>query len=154
MNIYDKDLHKNAANFTALSPISMMRRAASIYPDRTAVVYGQRRVSWGDVYTRCASVAAALTNRGIGSGDTVAVLSANLPEMFEAHFAIPMSGAVLNAINMRLDAATVAFILEHGEAKLLMVDKEFGPLAEEALALMSAPHRRFILTTPAIQTVN
>jgi len=139
MNIYDEDLDKNAANFTALSPISMMRRAASIYPDRTAVIYGQRRVSWGDVYTRCASVAAALTNRGIGSGDTVAVLSANLPEMFEAHFAVPMSGAVLNAINMRLDAATVAFILEHGEAKLLMVDKEFGPLAEEALALMSAP---------------
>ena len=110
MNIYDKDLHKNAANFTALSPISMMRRAASIYPDRTAVVYGQRRVSWGDVYTRCASFTAALTNRGIGSGDTVAVLSANLPEMFEAHFAVPMSGAVLNAINMRLDAATVCLL--------------------------------------------
>ena len=139
MNIYEQDLDTNAANYAALSPISMMRRAASIYPDKPAVVYGQRRVSWGEVYVRCASVAAALTQRGIGRGETVAVLSANLPEMFEAHFAIPMCGAVLNAINMRLDAASVAFILEHGEAKLLIVDKEFGPLAEEALALMSAP---------------
>ncbi len=139
MNIYDKDLDSNAANFTALSPISMMRRAASVYPDKPAVIYGQRRVSWAEIYTRCASVAAALTQRGLGQGDTVAVLSANLPEMFEAHFAIPMCGAVLNAINMRLDAASVAFILEHGEAKLLLVDKEFGPLAEQALALMSAP---------------
>ena len=139
MNIYEQDLDTNAANYAALSPISMMRRAASIYPDKPAVVYGKRRVSWGEVYVRCASVAAALTHRGIGRGETVAVLSANLPEMFEAHFAIPMCGAVLNAINMRLDAASVAFILEHGEAKLLIVDKEFGPLAEQALALMSAP---------------
>jgi fatty-acyl-CoA synthase len=139
MNIYDKDLDSNAANFTALSPISMMRRAAAVYPDKLAVIYGQRRFSWAEIFTRCASVAAALTQRGLGQGDTVAVLSANLPEMFEAHFAIPMCGAVLNAINMRLDAASVAFILEHGEAKLLLVDKEFGPLAEQALALMSAP---------------
>ena len=139
MNIYEQDLDINAANFAPLSPISMMRRAASIYPDKPAVVYGDRRVSWGEVYRRCASVSAALTRRGIGRGDTVAVLSANLPEMFEAHFAIPMSGAVLNAINMRLDAPSVAFILEHGEAKLLLVDKEFGPLAEQALALMSLP---------------
>ena len=139
MNIYEQDLDTNAANYAALSPISMMRRAASIYPDKPAVVYGKRRVSWGEVYVRCASLAAALTHRGIGRGETVAVLSANLPEMFEAHFAIPMCGAVLNAINMRLDAASVAFILEHGEAKLLIVDKEFGPLAEQALALMSAP---------------
>lgn len=139
MNIYDKDLDSNAANFTALSPISMMRRAAAVYPDKPAVIYGQRRVSWAEIFTRCASVAVALTQRGLGQGDTVAVLSANLPEMFEAHFAIPMCGAVLNAINMRLDAASVAFILEHGEAKLLLVDKEFGPLAEQALALMSAP---------------
>ena len=139
MNIYDQDLDTNSANFTALSPISMMRRAASIYPDKAAVVYGQRSVAWGEIYVRCASVAAALTQRGLGRSDTVAILSANLPEMFEAHFAVPMCGAVLNAINMRLDAATVAFILEHGEAKLLLVDKEFGPLAEEALSLMSAP---------------
>ena len=139
MNIYEQDLDANSANFTTLSPISMMRRAASIYPDKPAVVYGKRSVSWGEIYVRCASVAAALTQRGLGRGDTVAILSANLPEMFEAHFAVPMCGAVLNAINMRLDAATVAFILEHGEAKLLMVDKEFGPLAEAALSLMSAP---------------
>ena len=139
MNIYDQDLDSNLANFTALSPISMMRGAASVYPDKSAVVYGERRLTWGEVYRRCASVSVALTRRGIGRGDTVAVLSANLPEMFEAHFAIPMSGAVLNAINMRLDAGSIAFILEHGEAKLLLVDKEFGPLAEQALGLMSSP---------------
>ena len=139
MNIYDQDLDTNAANFTPLSPISMMRRVASIYPDKAAVVYGERRLTWGDIYTRCVNVATALTRRGIARGETVAVLSANLPEMFEVHFAVPMTGAVLNAINMRLDAASVAFILEHGEAKLLLVDKEFGPLAEQALGLMSSP---------------
>ena len=139
MNIYDQDLDTNAANFTPLSPISMMRRVASIYPDKAAVVYGERRLTWGEIYTRCVNVATALTRRGIARGETVAVLSANLPEMFEVHFAVPMTGAVLNAINMRLDAKSVAFILEHGEAKLLLVDKEFGPLAEQALDQMASP---------------
>jgi fatty-acyl-CoA synthase len=149
MNIYDQDLDAQAANFTALSPISMMRRAASVYPDKTAVIYGERRVSWAQVYVRCASVSAALNKRGIGRGDTVAILSANLPEMFEAHFAVPMCGAVLNAINMRLDAVTVAFILAHGEAKLLMVDKEFGPLAEAALEQMSTPPAVIYIDDPS-----
>ena len=139
MSIYEQGLAQNLANFTPLSPLSLLRRAASIYPDKTAVIQHQRRLTWGEVFDRCQRFAAALSKRGIGKGDTVAILSANTPEMFEAHFSIPMAGAVLNAINMRLDAATVSFILQHGEAKLLLVDKEFGPLAESALELMSSP---------------
>ena len=139
MTIYEQGLAQSSANFTPLSPLSLLRRAASIYPDKSAVIHHQRRLTWGELFDRCQRVASALTKRGIGKGDTVAILSANTPEMFEAHFAVPMAGAVLNAINMRLDAATVSFILQHGEAKLLLVDKEFGPLAEAALELMSSP---------------
>ena len=137
MNIYEQDLDANAANFVPLSPISMLRRAAMVYGDRPAVYYGDRSLSWREVFARSVNVAAALNARGIGKGDTVAIISANIPEMFEAHYAIPMAGAVLNAINIRLDAATIAFILEHAEAKMLLVDKEFGPVTEEALMLMS-----------------
>ena len=139
MIIYEQGLAQNSANFTPLSPLSLLRRAASIYPDKTAVIHQQRRLTWGEVFYRCQRVASTLAKRGIGKGDTVAILSANTPEMFEAHFAVPMAGAVLNAINMRLDAATVSFILQHGEAKLLLVDKEFGPLAQSALERMSSP---------------
>ena len=139
MTIYEQGLAQNSANFTPLSPLSLLRRAASIYPDKTAVIHQQRGLTWGEVFYRCQRVASALAKRGIGKGDTVAILSANTPEMFEAHFAVPMAGAVLNAINMRLDAATVSFILQHGEAKLLLVDKEFGPLAQSALERMSSP---------------
>ncbi len=134
MSIYDTDLDQNEANYAPLSPISFLRRAAQIYPHRSAVVYAERNLSWLAVWQRCVAVAAALRTRGVGQGDTVAVLSANLPEMFEAHFAVPMAGAVLNAINMRLDAATISFILQHGEAKVFFVDKEFGAVAEQALA--------------------
>ena len=139
MSIYDRGLAQNLANFTPLSPLSLLRRAASIYPDKVAVIQQQRIFSWGEVFNRCQRIASALSKRGIGKGDTVAILSANTPEMFEAHFAIPMAGAVLNAINMRLDAATVSFILQHGEAKLLLVDKEFGALAQSAIERMSSP---------------
>jgi len=138
VSIYDTDLDQNEANYTPLSPISFLRRAAHVYPHRPAVVYGQRSLSWQAVWQRCVAVAAALSARGVGKGDTVAILSANLPEMFEAHFAVPMAGAVLNAINMRLDAATISFILQHGEAKVFLVDKEFGPVAEQALAELDA----------------
>ena len=137
MNIYEQDLDANAANFVPLSPISMLRRAAMVYGAKPAVCYGDRSLSWREVFARSVNVAAALNARGIGKGDTVAIISANIPEMFEAHYAIPMAGAVLNAINIRLDAATIAFILEHAEAKMLLVDKEFGPVTEEALMLMS-----------------
>ena len=149
MSIYDIDLDQNEANYTALSPISFLRRAAQIYPHRTAVVYGERRLSWGELWRRCVAVSGALTARGIGKGDTVAILSANLPEMFEAHFAVPMCGAVLNAINMRLDAATIRFILQHGEARLFLVDKEFGPVAEDALAGLEADIQVVHIDDPA-----
>jgi fatty-acyl-CoA synthase len=133
LGIYETDLDQNDANFVALSPISFLRRAASIYPQKIAVVYGKRKLTWLDVWQRSVCVAHALIQRGIKTGDTVAILSANLPEMFEAHFAVPMSGAVLNAINMRLDANTVGFILSHGEAKMFLVDEEFGLVAQHAL---------------------
>lgn len=135
MGIFDTDLDRTQANFTALSPISFLRRAAAIYPEKTAVIYGERRLTWLEVWQRSVCVAHALQARGIVQGDTVAILSANLPEMFEAHFAVPMAGAVLNAINMRLDANTVGFILSHGEAKVFLVDKEFGLVAEQALTV-------------------
>lgn len=133
MGIYETDLDQNDANFAALSPISFLRRAASIYPQKIAVVYGERKLTWLDIWQRSVYVAHALVQRGIKAGDTVAILSANLPEMFEAHFAVPMSGAVLNAINMRLDANTIGFILSHGEATVFLVDEEFGAVAQQAL---------------------
>ena len=139
MSIYDRDLNQNQANFASLSPISFLRRAAQVYPQKAAVVYGERRLNWLEVWQRSVCVARALRLRGVNPGDTVAVLSANLPEMFEAHFAVPMCGAVLNAINMRLDAQTIRFILEHGEAKVFLVDKEFGPVARQALEGLEQP---------------
>ena len=149
MGIYDDHLGQNAANFTPLSPISFLRRAAQIYPHKPAVIYADRELSWLEVWQRSVAVAGALKARGVGKGDTVAILSANIPEMFEAHFAVPMCGAVLNAINMRLDAPTVQFILEHGEAKLFLVDKEFGPLAEAALEGMQNPPEVVHIDDPA-----
>ncbi|MEM7077949.1 MAG: AMP-binding protein [Pseudomonadota bacterium] len=139
MSIYETDLARNAANYAALSPISFLQRAARIYPDKLAAVYHERTLTWAAVWRRSVAVAKALSARGIGRGDSVAILSANLPEMFEAHFSVPMSGAVLNAINIRLDAATIAFILQHGEARMLVVDREFGPVARDALATLEAP---------------
>ena len=139
MTIYDTDLEQCDANFAALSPISFLRRAAAIYPQKQAVVYGDRSLSWGDCWSRCVAAADGLRGLGVGKGDTVALLSANIPEMFEAHFAVPMCGAVLNAINMRLDAPTVAFILAHGEARVFIVDKEFGALARAAVDTMDNP---------------
>ncbi len=139
MSIYDENLLQNAANYTQLSPISFLRRAAQIYPEKPAVVYGNRRLTWLECWDRCERLAGALRARGVAKGDTVAILAANIPEMFEAHFAVPMCGAVLNAINIRLDAPTVQFILEHGEAKVFLVDKEFGELAAAALTGLDSP---------------
>jgi fatty-acyl-CoA synthase len=136
-NIYERGLEKNAANFESLSPLSYIKRAASLYPDFKAVVHGDLSRSWADTYSRCQQIASALTSIGITKGDTVAVMLPNIPEMFEAHFAVPMSGAVLNAINTRLDAKTVAFILQHAEAKVLFTDKEFSQVVKEALSIVS-----------------
>ena len=139
MSIYKNGLGANEANFSPLSPLSFIERTASIYPDRLAVVHGSVRRNWADTYSRTRRLASALQKRGIGRGDTVAVIASNIPEMFEAHFGVPMSGAVLNAINTRLDAQTIAFILEHGEAAAVMVDQEFANVAREALTLIGHP---------------
>jgi fatty-acyl-CoA synthase len=134
---FDIDLDKNAANYVPLSPLSFIRRTAAVFPNRTAVIHGAaRRYSWAQAYERCRRLASALRARGIGLGDTVAVMAPNVPEVFEAHFGVPMAGAVLNALNIRLDAETIAFILQHGEAKVLITDREFSPVIERALTLV------------------
>jgi fatty-acyl-CoA synthase len=126
-------LARNAANYAAMTPLGFLARAASVYPDKVAVIHGARRFTYSQFYARCRRFADALRRRGIGAGDTVAVLAPNVPALLEAHNAVPMAGAVLNALNYRLDAATIAFILGHGGAKLLIADREFGALACEAL---------------------
>jgi len=137
VNPFDDHLGKNPANAVALSPLSFIARAAEVYPNKDALIHGDLRQSWGETYTRCRRLAAALHRQGVGHGDAVAVLAPNTPATYEAHFGVPMSGAVLNTINIRLDAATIAFILEHGGAKVLLVDREFAPVAAEALARMA-----------------
>jgi len=134
-NIYEQHLERNEANYAPLSPLSFIERAADIYPDYLAVIHGELRRTWSQTYTRCRQLASRLHKAGIGKNDTVAVLLPNTPPMVEAHFAVPMVGAVLNAINTRLDAATIAFILDHGEAKALIVDVELTTVAAKALAL-------------------
>ena len=133
-SIYTEGLGQTPANFVALSPLTFLDRAASVWPDRTAVVHGAIRRSWAETFLRCKKLAAVLTKRGIGPGDTVALVGANTPETFEAHFGVPLSGAVLNAINTRLDASAIAFILAHSEAKLLISDREFSVPVKKALA--------------------
>ena len=132
--IFDHNLEKNRANFAPLTPLSFIERAAYVYPHRPSVVHGAQRYTWKETYARCRRLASALRKRGIGVGDTVAVMLPNTPPMYEAHFGVPMAGAVLNALNTRLDAEAIAFMLEHGEAKLLITDKEFSPTIEAALA--------------------
>ncbi len=136
---YESGLGSNAANYVPLSPISFLFRTAEVFPDRLAVAHGRRRYTWTQTKERCCRLASALTKRGIGKGDTVAAFLPNIPEMFEAHQGVPMTGAVLNAINYRLDAASVAFILKHGEAKVLITDSEYAPLMRDALAQVSHP---------------
>jgi fatty-acyl-CoA synthase len=133
-NPYESGLDKNPANFVPLSPIGFLLRSAAVYPDHPAVVYGARRYGWRETLERCRRLAAALAAAGVGRGDTVAVMAPNTPEAFEAHFGVPMAGAVLNALNIRLDPDTIAFILGHGEAKVLLTDTEFAPVIREALA--------------------
>jgi fatty-acyl-CoA synthase len=138
-NAYAQGLDRNPANHVPLSPLGFLERSASVYPDRVAVIHGDLRQTWAQTRERCFRLASALVKRGIERADTVSILAPNTPAMLEAHFGVPLSGAVLNAINCRLDAEGVAFILRHGESKLLMVDREFAPLAAKALALMDRP---------------
>jgi fatty-acyl-CoA synthase len=132
---YAAGLERNQANYTPLSPISFLERAAAVYPDHVAIIHGDLKRSWSETYSRCRQFAGALAARGIGKDDTVAVMAANTPELYEAHYGVPMAGAVLNALNVRLDAPTIAFILDHGEAKVLITDREFSPTIREALKL-------------------
>jgi len=141
-NIYDAPhLAPNPANFAALTPLSFLARAASVYPNKLAVIEpapakagGERRFTWGEFAARCRRFASALARRGIGAGDTVAVLAPNVPALLEAHYGVPMTGAVLNALNYRLDPAAITFILDHGQAKLLIADREFAPIVRDALS--------------------
>jgi fatty-acyl-CoA synthase len=126
-------LAKNTANYTALTPLVFLRRAAAVYPDKLAVIHGTTRFTYRELYSRCRRLADALRRRGIGRGDTVAVMAPNVPALLEAHYGVPMAGAVLNGLNYRLDAPSIAFILEHGQAKLLIADREFAPMVKEAL---------------------
>ena len=132
-------LKKNPANYVPLSPVSFICRTARVYPHRPATIYGDKTRNWGEVFLRCKRFAAALQKRGIGRGDVVSFVAANTPEIFEAHFAVPMAGAVLNAINVRLDAETLRYIFAHGEAKIVFVDGEFAAKTRAAIAGMKNP---------------
>jgi fatty-acyl-CoA synthase len=134
-NPYEMDLDKNPANYQPLSPLTFLERASFVYPKTVAIIHGDLRITYEEFYARCRRLASALSKRGIGLGDTVAVIAPNVPAMLDAHYGVMMTGAVLNAINYRLSAQEIAFILDHGEAKVLMVDREFGTLAKEALKL-------------------
>ena len=137
--IYDVGLERNPANYVALSPLSYLERSAQVYPTRPSVIHGERRFTWAETYTRCRRLASVLAARGIGRGDTVAVMLSNVPAMFEAHFGVPMIGAVLNTLNTRLDAEAISFMLAHGEAKVLITDPEFADVVRSALEMLDGP---------------
>src|SRR5580704_10997268 len=141
---YGIGLEKTPANFVALTPLSFLARTAAIYPDHTSAVYEGRVFTWAQTYARCRRFASFLADRNIGPGDTVAAMLPNIPAMNEVHFAVPMAGAVLNALNIRLDAASIAFQLDHGGAKIILVDPEFSGVIEEALTLMKGD-RPFVI---------
>src|ERR1700754_1129253 len=136
---YSIGLDKTPANFVALTPLSFLARTAAVYPDLVSTVYEGRVFTWSQTYARCRRFASYLAGRGIGHGDTVAAMLPNIPAMNEVHFAVPMAGAVLNALNIRLDAPSIAFQLDHGGAKVILVDPEFAGVISEALALMMGP---------------
>ena len=138
-NPYDVGLDRNPANYAALTPLGFLEWSATVYPRRLAVVHGDRRLTWADTYARCRRLASALAARGIGVGDTVAVVCANTPEMFECQFGVPMTGAVINTINTRLDADAIGFMLEHGGAKVVLVDREFAPVVGRAVERLARP---------------
>src|SRR5438128_2509863 len=137
-NPYETDLDRNPANYATLTPLLFIEWSAYVYSERTAVIHGGRRFTWAETYARSRRLASALAGRGVGLGDTVALMAANTPEMYEAHSGVPMTGGVLNTLNTRLDADAIAFMLGHGEAKVLITDTEFAPIVEGALARMDA----------------
>ena len=131
--LYDRDLDRNPANYTPLTPLSLIARTAYTYPNRLSVIHADRRYTWAETYARSRRLASALVGAGVGRGDTVAVMASNTPEMVELHFGVPMAGGVLNTLNTRLDAETIAFMLKHAQAKALVTDTEFAPIVEAAL---------------------
>ena len=133
-NIFERGLSRSPANYQPLTPLTFLDWAAAVYPDKIAVVHGDTRYSYRKLYERCRRLASSLSSRGVRVGDTVAVMAPNVPALLEAHYGVPMIGGVLNAINLRQDAETIAFILEHGEAKALITDRESSPVVEEALS--------------------
>ena len=150
-HIYEAGLERRPANFVPLTPLSFLARTANVYPQRLAVVHGARRYSWAQSEARCRRLAASLARHGVGPGDTVAVMLANTPEMVEAHFGVAMTGAVLNALNTRLDAETIAFMLEHGAARVLISDREYAPTIARALKLVRSPPLVIDVDDPAYE---
>jgi len=148
VNPYETGLDRNSANYTPLSPLSLLSRAAAVFPDRVAVIHGDDRFSWAEVHRRCRRLASALRGAGIGAGDTVAVMAPNVPALYEAHFGVAMAQGVLNALNYRLDAEALAFILEHGEAKLLITDREFSATIGDVLDRLGRPLRVIDIDDP------
>jgi len=134
--IFDHNLDKNPANYAPLTPLSFLERAAYVYPQQASLVHGRERYTWSETYARCRRLASALAKRGIGVGDTVAAMLPNTPPMYECHFGVAMTGGVLNTLNTRLDPQAIAFMLEHGEARLLITDPEFAPIVEAALKMV------------------
>ena len=134
---FETDLDKNSANYIPLTPLSFIGRCARTFPTRPSVIYGDKVFTWEETYQRCLNLASALKKRGIGIGDTVSIMAPNVPPSFEATFGIPMTGAVINALNTRLDAPTIAFILEHAETKILIVDTEYSSVISEVLKIIN-----------------
>ena len=132
--IFEQDLPRTPANYVPLSPLTFIERSARVYPQAPAVVHGELRRNWAETWARCRRLASALARRGIGPGDTVAVMLPNVPAMVEAHFGVPLAGAVLNTLNIRLDAASIAYMLAHGQARAVLVDPEFAPVIDAAVA--------------------
>ena len=150
MNPFETGLEKNSANYAPLSPLAFIERAARVYPNADSVIHDTMRYTWHQTYTRCRRLASALQQRGIGRGDTVAVMAPNIPAIFEAHYGVPMCGAVLNALNIRLDADTIAFILEHGQAQVLLTDTEFADTIRTALAKIKNKPLIIDINDPAV----
>ena len=152
MSIFEQALERNSANFEPLSPISFLRRAAQVVPEHTAIIHGERRTNYLQFWERSCRLASALAAHGIGPGDCVAIMGANTPEMLEAHNGVPLLGAVLNSLNVRLDSATIAFILDHGEARAVLTDRAFSATMHEALALLERPLLVIDIDDPQAET--
>ncbi|MDN6323737.1 MAG: AMP-binding protein, partial [Halomonas sp.] len=148
-NIFEQGLPKTTANHVPLSPLTFMERTASVYPDYPAVVHGSTRRTWGESWTRCRQLASALKRRGIQPGQTVAAMLPNIPAMFEAHFGVPLAGCVLNTLNIRLDAEAISYMLEHGEAKAILVDPEFAEVVQQAVA--NIEHKPLIIDVADVE---